>query len=158
MTTLSSIPPAPNHPPSRKVFFRSHFIPPSILRRKITTSIEELFHSLDYNLLIIFIGLFIVSGSFLQTKIPKTIWKLFAGKRPFQTGISIFVLSIYIIVASQLVGNVPVVYMAKEEVQLLSKDAQIFGWLILAWVSTVAGNFTLVGSAANIIVVEKAMR
>jgi Na+/H+ antiporter NhaD/arsenite permease-like protein len=29
-------------------------------------------------------------------------------------------------------------------------------WLILAWVSTVAGNLTLVGSAANIIVCEKA--
>ena len=143
---------------TKKLMFRSQYIPPSYLRRKIQVAIEELFHSLDYNLLIIFIGLFIVSGSFLQTKIPKTIWELFAGKTPFQSGISIFVLSIYIIVASQLVGNVPVVYMAKEEVQLLAKDAQIFGWLILAWVSTVAGNFTLVGSAANIIVVEKAMR
>ena len=30
--------------------------------------------------------------------------------------------------------------------------------LILAWVSTVAGNFTLAGSAANIIVAEKAFR
>lgn len=29
-------------------------------------------------------------------------------------------------------------------------------WLILAWVSTVAGNLTLVGSAANIIVCEQA--
>lgn len=29
-------------------------------------------------------------------------------------------------------------------------------WLLLAWVSTVAGNLTLVGSAANIIVCEKA--
>ena len=29
-------------------------------------------------------------------------------------------------------------------------------WLILAWVSTVAGNLTLIGSAANIIVAEQA--
>lgn len=29
-------------------------------------------------------------------------------------------------------------------------------WLLLAWVSTVAGNLTLVGSAANIIVCEQA--
>lgn len=29
-------------------------------------------------------------------------------------------------------------------------------WLILAWVSTVAGNLTLVGSAANLIVCEQA--
>lgn len=30
------------------------------------------------------------------------------------------------------------------------------GWLILAWVSTVAGNLTLIGSAANLIVSEQA--
>lgn len=31
-------------------------------------------------------------------------------------------------------------------------------WLILAWVSTVAGNFSLLGSAANLIVCEQAQR
>lgn len=31
-------------------------------------------------------------------------------------------------------------------------------WLILAWVSTVAGNLTIVGSAANLIVSEQARR
>lgn len=31
-------------------------------------------------------------------------------------------------------------------------------WLILAWVSTVAGNLSLVGSAANLIVCEQAHR
>lgn len=31
-------------------------------------------------------------------------------------------------------------------------------WLILAWVSTVAGNLSLPGSAANLIVCEKARR
>jgi Na+/H+ antiporter NhaD/arsenite permease-like protein len=40
----------------------------------------------------------------------------------------------------------------------LPRHTQVFGWLMLAFVSTVAGNFTLVGSAANIIVAEKASR
>lgn len=31
-------------------------------------------------------------------------------------------------------------------------------WLLLAWVSTVAGNLTLLGSAANLIVCEQARR
>lgn len=31
-------------------------------------------------------------------------------------------------------------------------------WLILAWVSTVAGNLSLLGSAANLIVCEQARR
>jgi Na+/H+ antiporter NhaD/arsenite permease-like protein len=126
--------------------------------KQITAIVEEFFHEVDYNLLIIFMGLFVVSGTFLETLIPKSIWEALAGSSPFQTSSSIIVLSIYIIVTSQLVGNVPVVYMAKEEVQTLDRIPQIFGWLILAWVSTIAGNFTLVGSAANIIVAEKAMR
>ena len=43
-------------------------------------------------------------------------------------------------------------------VLLPNQNTQIYAWLLLAYVSTIAGNFTLVGSAANIIVVEKAMR
>ena len=31
-------------------------------------------------------------------------------------------------------------------------------WLFLAWASTIGGNFTLVGSAANLIVSEQAMK
>jgi Na+/H+ antiporter NhaD/arsenite permease-like protein len=56
------------------------------------------------------------------------------------------------------VGNVPVIYMAAGNMVLLDARTQKFGWLLLAFVSTVAGNFTLGGSAANIIVAEKAMR
>lgn len=48
--------------------------------------------------------------------------------------------------------------MARDQVQHLARSPQIFGWLLLAFVSTIAGNLTLVGSAANLIVVEKAMR
>ncbi len=55
-------------------------------------------------------------------------------------------------------GNVPVIYMAAGNMVLLDARTQKFGWLLLAFVSTVAGNFTLGGSAANIIVAEKAMR
>jgi Na+/H+ antiporter NhaD/arsenite permease-like protein len=126
---------------------------------EINIFIEAFFiTSFDYNLLIIFFGLFIVSGSFLTTTIPSYFWNIMVGKNAFQNNLSIFIISIYIIIFSQLVGNVPLVYLAKEEIVLLDRKPQIFGWLILAYVSTIAGNVTLVGSAANIIVVEKAMR
>jgi Na+/H+ antiporter NhaD/arsenite permease-like protein len=39
--------------------------------------------------------------------------------------------------------------------EALPVQIQRYGWVHLAWVSTVAGNFTLTGSAANIIVCEK---
>lgn len=124
----------------------------------ISAYIEELFLELDYNILIIFTGLFIVSGSFVHTGIPAYIWKAFAGDKPFTTAGSIVLISIYVSIASQLVGNVPVVYMAQNQVSELSPKIQKLGWCIMAWVSTVAGNLTLTGSAANIIVAEKAAR
>eukprot|EP01031_Cornospumella_fuschlensis_P025924 gene25924-31307_t len=133
--------------------------PDNVDRRLIIKEfIEELFHDIDYNLLIIFIGLFVVSGSFLLTNIPQTIWTGIAGNSAFATVDSTISICVYIVLACQLIGNVPVVFMAEDNVSDLSRNAQIFGWLILAFVSTVAGNFTLVGSAANIIVAEKAMR
>ncbi|OMO71800.1 hypothetical protein COLO4_28029 [Corchorus olitorius] len=41
---------------------------------------------------------------------------------------------------------------------LISTDFERKAWLILAWVSTVAGNLSLLGSAANLIVCEQACR
>jgi Na+/H+ antiporter NhaD/arsenite permease-like protein len=43
---------------------------------KISLFVEALFNDLDYNLLIIFSGLFIVAGSFVATGIPSLIWKV----------------------------------------------------------------------------------
>lgn len=67
--------------------------------------IEELFHDIDYNLLIIFIGLFVVSGSFLLTNIPQTIWTGIAGNSAFTTVGSTVSICIYIILACQLIGK-----------------------------------------------------
>ncbi|CAK9185050.1 unnamed protein product [Ilex paraguariensis] len=41
---------------------------------------------------------------------------------------------------------------------LISPASEKKAWLILAWVSTVAGNLSLMGSAANIVVCEQARR
>ncbi|CAK9185049.1 unnamed protein product [Ilex paraguariensis] len=40
----------------------------------------------------------------------------------------------------------------------ISPASEKKAWLILAWVSTVAGNLSLLGSAANLIVCEQARR
>jgi Na+/H+ antiporter NhaD/arsenite permease-like protein len=40
----------------------------------------------------------------------------------------------------------------------ISASAVTLSWLLLAWVSTVAGNLSLLGSAANLIVCEQARR
>jgi Na+/H+ antiporter NhaD/arsenite permease-like protein len=100
------------------------------------------------------------AGSFVDTKIPRAIWSAVAGGTgaAFTSFKSTLLISIYTVIASQLVGNVALVIMASDELVSLPADRQRFGWLLLSWISTVAGNFTLTGSAANIIVCEKARR
>lgn len=59
-------------------------------------------------------------------------------------------------VLSNLVSNVPAVMLLKPLAVSLGGDR--FAWLSLAMSSTLAGNFTLIGSVANLIVVQQARR
>jgi Na+/H+ antiporter NhaD/arsenite permease-like protein len=106
----------------------------------------------------IVLGLFVVSGAMVDTNYPAKFWNVVAGDSPFRNAQSVILISIYTVIASQLVGNVAVILMAEDEIKDLDDNTQRFGWMVLSWVSTVAGNFTLAGSAANIIVAEKASR
>jgi Na+/H+ antiporter NhaD/arsenite permease-like protein len=54
------------------------------------------------------------------------------------------------------VSNVPAVLLLKPFVQGLTDPHR--AWLVLAMASTLAGNFTILGSVANLIVVERARR
>jgi Na+/H+ antiporter NhaD/arsenite permease-like protein len=64
------------------------------------------------------------------------------------------VLSAVTAVPSNLVSNVPAVLMMKPFVDPLRDHDQ--AWLVIAMASTLAGNFTVLGSIANLIVVQKA--
>ncbi|HYM02839.1 MAG TPA: ArsB/NhaD family transporter, partial [Stellaceae bacterium] len=59
-------------------------------------------------------------------------------------------------VLSNLVSNVPAVLVLKPFVQNLAAPQP--AWLVLAMASTLAGNFTILGSVANLIVVQRARR
>jgi Na+/H+ antiporter NhaD/arsenite permease-like protein len=62
------------------------------------------------------------------------------------------VLSTVTAVLSNLVSNVPAVLVLKPFVASLHNPAQ--AWLVVAMAATLAGNFTLLGSVANLIVVQ----
>ena len=64
------------------------------------------------------------------------------------------VLSAVIAILSNLVSNVPTVLMLKPFIDPLSD--QHTAWLTVAMASTLAGNFTVLGSIANLIVVQRA--
>jgi Na+/H+ antiporter NhaD/arsenite permease-like protein len=80
------------------------------------------------------------------------------GETPFRTIQSVVCISFFVLIASQLLGNVAVVQLAKPNVQSLGDADRRFAWCIIAFISTLGGNLTITGSAANIIVAEKANR
>jgi len=78
---------------------------------------------------------------------------LFAAAAPLRLD-RVPVLSAAAAILSNLVSNVPAVLVLKPFVQHLAD--QRTAWLTLAMASTLAGNFTILGSIANLIVVERA--
>jgi Na+/H+ antiporter NhaD/arsenite permease-like protein len=59
---------------------------------------------------------------------------------------------------SNLVSNVPAVLLLEPVVQGVPEASRETAWLALAMSSTLAGNLTVLGSVANLIVVENAKR
>ena len=119
---------------------------------------EDMFASIDYNLLFIFTGLFVVVANIESTGLPKILWNGIAGENAFQSSSSIFGISVFVAFASQFLGNVAVCQLAKPRIQPLDDDDRRLAWAIVSFVSTIAGNLTLTGSAANLIVAEKTAR
>ncbi|MBZ0280369.1 MAG: anion transporter [Anaerolineae bacterium] len=104
--------------------------------------------ALDWELLALFAGLFVVTGAIETTGISEAIFEQTASL--IRGGI--LSLSLSTAVLSNVVSNVPAVLLLRPEVGTLPNAQQ--AWLTLAMASTLAGNFTLLGSAATLIVAE----
>jgi Na+/H+ antiporter NhaD/arsenite permease-like protein len=103
---------------------------------------------LDWSLLAFFAGLFIVTGALEVTGLSE---QLFTAIQPIIFG-GIAPLSIATAVLSNLVSNVPAVLLFRPIIPSLPNATE--AWLTLAMASTLAGNLTLLGSVANLIVAE----
>ncbi|KAJ7969913.1 Transporter arsB like [Quillaja saponaria] len=116
----------------------------------------------SYSLLIFFCGMFITVEGFNKTGIPSALWDLMEPYAQINHHSGIAVLALVILVLSNLASNVPTVLLLGGRVAAaaaaISAADEKKAWLILAWVSTVAGNLSLLGSAANLIVCEQARR
>ncbi|KAK4839471.1 hypothetical protein QYF36_022214 [Acer negundo] len=114
----------------------------------------------SYSLLIFFCGMFITVDGFNKTGIPSNLWDLMEPYAQIDHIGGIAVLAVVILVLSNLASNVPTVLLLGARVAAsaaaISEADEKKAWLILAWVSTVAGNLSLLGSAANLIVCEQA--
>ncbi|XP_058201269.1 silicon efflux transporter LSI2-like isoform X1 [Rhododendron vialii] len=116
----------------------------------------------SYSLLVFFCGMFITVEGFNRTGIPSTFWNLMEPHARINHVSGIAVFALVVLVLSNISSNVPTVLLLGARVAAsaaaISPIAEKKAWLILAWVSTVAGNLSLLGSAANLIVCEQARR
>lgn len=111
---------------------------------------EKVYFDIDWPLLVMFIGLFIVVAGAEKSLLDRgTIAEV--GRVNLA---SIPILSVLTAVLSNLVSNVPAVLVMKPFVASLADQQR--AWLVVAMASTLAGNFTLVGSVANLIVAQRA--
>ncbi len=113
---------------------------------------EQVFAEFDWSLLVFFAALFIVTGSLEVNGITTHL----AGLSQQMGASNIWAFSGITVVLSNLVSNVPAVLLLRPLVATLPNVQA--GWLVLAAASTLAGNLTLLGSVANLIVAEIAGR
>ncbi|KAK1582699.1 hypothetical protein Q3G72_017471 [Acer saccharum] len=101
----------------------------------------------SYSILIFFCGMFITVDGFNRIGIPSNLWDLMETYAQIDHIGGIAVLAVVILVLSNLASNIPTASAAT-----ISEADEKKAWLILAWVSTMAGNLSLMGLAANLIV------
>jgi Na+/H+ antiporter NhaD/arsenite permease-like protein len=113
---------------------------------------ERVYHEIDWGLLAMFAGLFVVIAGIEKTPITADFFAFGSRFGLDRTA----PMSIFTAVLSNLVSNVPAVLVFKSLIPKLADP--IRAWLTLAMSSTLAGNLTVLGSVANLIVVERARR
>lgn len=109
---------------------------------------------LDWSLLLFFAGLFIVVRGLESTGLVAAAWQAVAPALGFDDAAGLIGFSGAMLVGANVVSNVPLVLLVGPHMSALGGGD--VGWVALAWVTTVAGNLTLIGSVANLIVAEGA--
>jgi Na+/H+ antiporter NhaD/arsenite permease-like protein len=118
----------------------------------ITRTLEpqKLYKEVDWGLLVFFVGLFLIVGGAENAGITARLLGIAQHWNLQRTWI--FTLSVAAL--CNVVNNVPAVMLLKTLVPGFADPHK--AWMVLAMASTLAGNLTITGSVANIIVVETA--
>ena len=107
----------------------------------------------DWHILLFFIGLFVLIGGASRSGLISDLASMVPGFGAGETPDAVS-LSVFSVVLSNLVSNVPAVML----IMNMMPSADLMLCITLAASSTLAGNTTLLGSAANIIVAERSER
>ena len=122
-----------------------------VLARRDTHEVLKL---VDWHLLVFFAALFVVVDGLSDTGLPDAIYSrlqpVFGSRVPTQA----WNLTWFSVAGSNIFSNVPFVLVAGKWITRFAEPELI--WKVLALATTFAGNLTIIGSVANMIVVESA--
>ncbi len=113
---------------------------------------RQLWARIDWALLLFFASLFVVVAGFVASGAPAWIFARLSLAELAQGPGGGAALAAFFLVGSNVVSNVPFILVVREPMDALAEPA--LGWHLLAMASTFAGNLTLLGSVANVIVAE----
>jgi Na+/H+ antiporter NhaD/arsenite permease-like protein len=112
---------------------------------------ERVYRQIDWTVLLMFAGLFVVVAGFETTGFQKEATNVIGPRNLAHPAF----LTVVMAVLSNLVSNVPAVILMRPVYPTFENQQSA---LIIASASTLAGNLTLLGSIANLIVVEEARK
>ncbi len=116
--------------------------------------------SVNYSVLIFFIGMFIFTSALWTSGLIPDILRLFPPVNSDNTYDLIYdnaIISSVSIILSQILSNVP--FVATYNLYMIQNGFDgddVYAWLMLAAASTIAGNLTIFGAASNIIIMQTA--
>jgi Na+/H+ antiporter NhaD/arsenite permease-like protein len=115
---------------------------------------REVLQRIDWPLLVFFAALFVVVAGVGKAGVAEAAWRALAPRLGEAEGTRLLGFGAFTALASNLVSNVPFVLLASHWIDRFA-DPRL-AWMVLALASTLAGNLTIVGSVANLIVLEAA--
>jgi Na+/H+ antiporter NhaD/arsenite permease-like protein len=122
-----------------------------VLARRDTHQVLKL---VDWHLLLFFAGLFVVVEGLNSTGLPDQLYGRLHGLFGTTAGAQAWNLAWFSVAGSNIFSNVPFVLVAGKWIPGFA-DPELM-WKVMALATTFAGNLTILGSVANIIVVESA--
>jgi Na+/H+ antiporter NhaD/arsenite permease-like protein len=122
-----------------------------VLARRDTHEVLKL---IDWHLLVFFAALFVVVEGLSDTGLPDAIYRHLQPMFGAHAAAQAWNLTWFSLAGSNIFSNVPFVLVAGKWIPYFADPALM--WRVLALATTFAGNLTIIGSVANMIVVESA--
>jgi Na+/H+ antiporter NhaD/arsenite permease-like protein len=115
---------------------------------------HEVLKLVDWHLLLFFAALFVVIEGLRETQLPEHIYQSLRGVFGETATAQAWNLTWFSVAGSNIFSNVPFVLVAGQWMRNFAEPELM--WKVLALSTTFAGNLTILGSVANVIVVESA--